>query len=184
LLVRVRPHSCRRIASVPGHFARKGQAKACKLARGLLAMRADFGAGSPRAWDAPAGDGCRARSALNGAAREAEASKMVKDGRTSHGATTVVEAGRKGGQRVKELYGAEFYAEIGRKGGRSIADERGPDYYAAIGKKGGQTVRQRHGSLFFSQIGKKGGEAVKSKHGPDYYSRIGKKGGEAPRRAR
>ena len=60
---------------------------------------------------------------------------MAKEVREGHGATTVVEAGRKGGQRVKELYGAKFYAEIGKKGGQAIADDRGSDYYAEIGKR-------------------------------------------------
>ncbi len=96
--------------------------------------------------------------------------------------TTVQEAGRKGGRRVKEKYGQAFYVDIGKKGGRVIAETRGPEYYAAIGKKGGETVRAKHGSEFFAQIGKKGGDEVKRRHGPDYYSQIGKKGGEAPRR--
>jgi general stress protein YciG len=65
--------------------------------------------------------------------------KAISDGQ---GATTVVEAGRKGGQRVKELYGPKFYAEIGKKGGKAIADDRGSDYYAAIGKKGGEAPRR------------------------------------------
>src|SRR5579859_1738741 len=128
-----------------------------ELAHGLLARGAGSKPGGWRAWDARAHDGCdKVRATWRGSVRH-----MSKDRRDSHGTTTVVEAGRKGGQRVKELYGPAFYATIGHKGGRSIADGRGSDYYAAIGKKGGQTVRQRHGSLFFSQIGKKGGEAVK-----------------------
>jgi len=103
-------------------------------------------------------------------------------GMTEKKPTTVQEAGRKGGRRVKEKYGQAFYVDIGKKGGRIIAETRGSDYYAQIGKKGGETVRQRHGSEFFAQIGKKGGDEVKRRHGPDYYSQIGKKGGEAPRR--
>lgn len=33
------------------------------------------------------------------------------------GKMTVEEAGRKGGETVKEKYGPEFYSEIGKKGG-------------------------------------------------------------------
>lgn len=35
----------------------------------------------------------------------------------SKGAMTVQEAGRKGGNTVKEKYGPEFYSKIGQKGG-------------------------------------------------------------------
>jgi general stress protein YciG len=58
---------------------------------------------------------------------------------------TVSEAGRKGGQTVRERYGLEFYEEIGRKGGRI----------------GGQVVKRRYGSEFYEEIGRKGGQAVK-----------------------
>ncbi len=34
------------------------------------------------------------------------------------GTMTVVEAGRRGGRKVREMYGREFYSEIGRKGGK------------------------------------------------------------------
>ena len=30
---------------------------------------------------------------------------------------TVVEAGKRGGNKTKQIHGSEFYAEIGRKGG-------------------------------------------------------------------
>lgn len=38
-------------------------------------------------------------------------------------AMTVQEAGRKGGQTVKEKYGPEFYSEIGQKGGQKVQAE-------------------------------------------------------------
>lgn len=38
-------------------------------------------------------------------------------------AMTVQEAGRKGGQTVKEKYGPEFYSEIGSKGGQKVQAE-------------------------------------------------------------
>lgn len=36
---------------------------------------------------------------------------------------TVQEAGRKGGETVKEKYGPEFYAQIGQKGGEKVQAE-------------------------------------------------------------
>ena len=40
----------------------------------------------------------------------------------SKGAMTVQEAGRKGGEAVREGRGHEFYEEIGRKGGRKVRE--------------------------------------------------------------
>ena len=48
------------------------------------------------------------------------------------------EAGRRGGEVVKERYGAEFYSEIGKRGGETVKQERGAEYYSAIGRKGGE----------------------------------------------
>lgn len=36
---------------------------------------------------------------------------------------TVQEAGRKGGQTVKDKYGPEFYSQIGQKGGSKVQAE-------------------------------------------------------------
>jgi uncharacterized protein len=36
------------------------------------------------------------------------------------GGMTVAEAGRKGGQKVRDERGHEFYEEIGRKGGQKV----------------------------------------------------------------
>ncbi len=47
------------------------------------------------------------------------------------------DAGRKGGQTVKEKYGEEFYREIGKRGGNTVKAERGSEFYAEIGRKGG-----------------------------------------------
>jgi general stress protein YciG len=71
------------------------------------------------------------------------------------------EAGRKGGQVVKERYGTEFYAEIGRKGGEVTKRKYGPEHYAEIGKRGGQTTSERHGRRFYEGIGKKGGTRLR-----------------------
>ncbi len=57
------------------------------------------------------------------------------------GSMSVSEAGRKGGQTVRDKYGHSFYEEIGRKGGETVKAERGRAFYEQIGKKGGHRVR-------------------------------------------
>src|SRR5207302_1105840 len=85
------------------------------------------------------------------------------------GGMTVSEAGRKGGERVRDERGVGFYQEIGRKGG-----ELG-------GRKGGEAVRDKYGPAFYEEIGKKGGESVRASRGPEFYSMIGHKGGQKVR---
>src|SRR5438094_939014 len=65
------------------------------------------------------------------------------------GGMTVSEAGRKGGERVRDERGVGFYQEIGRKGG-----ELG-------GRKGGEAVRDKYGPSLDGQIGHKGGQKVR-----------------------
>jgi len=100
----------------------------------------------------------------------------------SQGDMTVKEAGRMGGNAVKNKYGSDFFSEIGKKGGRTVSDERGAEFFSAIGRVGGKAVKERFGPDHYLEIGKKGGDAVKEKYGPDYYKEIGKKGGAARRR--
>lgn len=65
------------------------------------------------------------------------------------GEMTTREAGRLGGNKVKEERGVEFYSEIGHKGGQ------------IGGRKGGNTTKQKYGPQFYSEIGKKGGNKVR-----------------------
>jgi general stress protein YciG len=58
------------------------------------------------------------------------------------GGMTVREAGRKGGQKVRDQRGHSFYEEIGRKGGETVRDTRGHEFYEEIGHKGGQKVKE------------------------------------------
>ena len=58
------------------------------------------------------------------------------------GSMTVAEAGRKGGETVRNERGREFYETIGRKGGATVKAERGRSFYEEIGRKGGHKVRE------------------------------------------
>ena len=60
----------------------------------------------------------------------------------SKGQMSVAEAGRKGGEVVRNERGREFYETIGRKGGATVKAERGRAFYEEIGRKGGQKVKQ------------------------------------------
>lgn len=102
---------------------------------------------------------------------------------TSRSDLTVREAGRLGGNKVKEEYGPEFYSQIGTKGGEAVRDavesgELPQDFYSKIGQKGGNKVAEEYGPEFYSQIGKKGGNKVKQEYGAEFYSQIGHKGGQ------
>src|SRR5216683_3184966 len=77
------------------------------------------------------------------------------------GSMTVAEAGRKGGETVRNERGREFYETIGRKGGATVKAERGRAFYEEIGRKGGETVKAERGAKFYEEIGRKGGQKVK-----------------------
>jgi general stress protein YciG len=74
---------------------------------------------------------------------------------------SVREAGKKGGDTVRDRYGSQFYEEIGRKGGQATRERHGAEFYEAIGQKGGKVVKEKYGADFYEQIGHKGGQKVK-----------------------
>jgi len=78
----------------------------------------------------------------DGARRIAEAHKGSHDHDRNGGFASkpgsAQEAGKKGGETVKNLYGHSFYQAIGKKGGETVKRERGADFYAEIGRKGGE----------------------------------------------
>jgi hypothetical protein len=74
--------------------------------------------------------------------------------------------------------------EAGRRGGQTVKEERGREFFQQIGQKGGQATKQKYGPEFFSAIGRKGGEAVKKERGVEFYSSIGRKGGSTSRAGR
>ena len=77
------------------------------------------------------------------------------------GEMSVREAGKKGGDTVRDRYGSGFYEEIGRKGGQATRERHGAEFYEAIGQKGGRVVKEKYGADFYEQIGHKGGQKVK-----------------------
>jgi len=77
------------------------------------------------------------------------------------GEMSVREAGKKGGDTVRDRYGPGFYEEIGRKGGQATRERHGAGFYEAIGQKGGKVVKEKYGADFYEQIGHKGGQKVK-----------------------
>jgi hypothetical protein len=78
-----------------------------------------------------------------------------------NGEMSVREAGKKGGDTVRERYGSTFYEQIGRKGGQATRERHGTEFYELIGQKGGRTVKDRYGADFYEEIGHKGGQKVK-----------------------
>ncbi|HYE90186.1 MAG TPA: hypothetical protein VEA38_04155 [Terriglobales bacterium] len=91
---------------------------------------------------------------------------------------TVREAGRKGGETVRDRHPGH-HSRIGELGGRAVRAQYGDEHFAAISKKGGATTLAKRGPAFYSEIGRKGGAAVRDRYGEEHYSRIGKKGGAA-----
>jgi general stress protein YciG len=77
------------------------------------------------------------------------------------GEMSVREAGKKGGDTVRDRYGSGFYEEIGRKGGQATRERHGAEFYESIGQKGGKVVKEKYGPDFYEQIGHKGGQKVK-----------------------
>ena len=77
------------------------------------------------------------------------------------GEMSVREAGKKGGDTVRDRYGSGFYEKIGRKGGQVTRERHGAEFYETIGQKGGKVVKSKYGSDFYEEIGHKGGQKVK-----------------------
>lgn len=88
--------------------------------------------------------------------------KETKDAKAPGGEMSVREAGKKGGDTVRERYGSGFYETIGRKGGQATRERHGAQFYETIGQKGGRVVKDKYGSDFYEEIGHKGGQKVKA----------------------
>jgi uncharacterized protein len=132
-------------ADTPGH-ARRGLASANEETRQRVARKGGI-APHQRRGLAAATTETRMRVAKAGG----EARAQDREG--------LSQAGRRGGEVVKERYGSEFYREIGEKGGGAVKERYGTEFYSEIGKRGGETVKQERGAEYYSTIGRKGGEA-------------------------
>jgi general stress protein YciG len=88
----------------------------------------------------------------------------------------------KGPQKEKAAGGEMSVREAGKKGGDTVRERYGSGFYETIGRKGGQATRERHGAQFYETIGQKGGRVVKDKYGSDFYEEIGHKGGQKVKR--
>jgi uncharacterized protein len=87
--------------------------------------------------------------------------KELDDEKGAGGEMSVREAGKKGGDTVRNRYGSGFYEKIGRKGGQVTRERHGAEFYEAIGQKGGKVVKDKYGPDFYEEIGHKGGQKVK-----------------------
>lgn len=91
----------------------------------------------------------------------AKTKSAVESGSANGGEMSVREAGKKGGNTVRDRYGSGFYEEIGRKGGQVTRERHGAEFYETIGQKGGKVVKDKYGADFYEEIGHKGGQKVK-----------------------
>ncbi|HEX2014124.1 MAG TPA: hypothetical protein VLA68_02745 [Nitrososphaera sp.] len=132
-------------ASDAGH-ARRGLASASEETRQRVARKGGIAPHQKRGLAAASPD-TRSRVAKAGG----DARALDREG--------LSQAGRRGGEVVKERYGKEFYREIGEKGGGAVKERYGAEFYSEIGKRGGDTVKQERGAEYYSAIGRKGGEA-------------------------
>ena len=89
------------------------------------------------------------------------AQKAMVNDEGPNGEMSVREAGKKGGDAVRDRYGSGFYERIGRKGGQVTRERHGQGFYEAIGQKGGKVVKDKYGADFYEEIGHKGGQKVK-----------------------
>ena len=89
-----------------------------------------------------------------------ESLKVDQDGKG--GEMSVREAGKKGGDTVRNRYGSGFYEEIGRKGGQATRERHGAGFYESIGQKGGKVVKEKDVQPFGENpiCGQKGKEQV------------------------
>jgi uncharacterized protein len=89
------------------------------------------------------------------------ATKTATQDEGQSGDMSVREAGKKGGDAVRDRYGSGFYERIGRKGGQVTRERHGQGFYEAIGQKGGKVVKDKYCADFYEEIGHKGGQKVK-----------------------
>src|SRR5579875_75032 len=82
-----------------------------------------------------------------------EVTRMAKPGPAagSEGARKIAEAHRGSHEHDKEggfAANPDLAREAGRKGGETVKNRYGPTFYQSIGKKGGETVKRERGTEF------------------------------------
>ncbi len=70
-----------------------------------------------------------------------------------HQSPSVAEAGKRGGEAVREMYGEEFFREVGSRGGSATKEKYGSEFYRENGAKGAAKIREKYGPNYFSEIG-------------------------------
>ena len=78
-----------------------------------------------------------------------------------NGEMSVREAGKKGGNAVRERYGNGFYEQIGRKGGQVTRERHGQKLLRNDRPKRRSSRQGQVWSRFYEEIGHKGGQKVK-----------------------
>ena len=91
------------------------------------------------------------------------------------------EIASKGGQAAHEKgtaheFTSEEAREAGKKGGEKVKEERGEEFYQAIGREGGEARKEELGTEGYQEMGRKGGEAVSKNR--EHMSDIGREGGK------
>ena len=81
-----------------------------------------------------------------------------KTERPSKREMSVREAGKKGGDTVRDRYGSTFYEGHWPQGRHCDARSSRRRGYESIGQKGGKVVKEKYGSDFYEEIGHKGGQ--------------------------
>lgn len=71
-----------------------------------------------------------------------ESTEDTSERQGEEGGMSVREAGKKGGEVVKQKYGPSFYSEIGHMGGEARKEQLGSEGYEDLGHKGGQRVKE------------------------------------------
>lgn len=82
---------------------------------------------------------------------------------------TCSDAGRLGGQLIRDRYGPEHFRRIGALARRNVVDQR------QRARAGGATTKRRYGSDHYERIATLGGQATLARYGRDYFAELGRK---------
>ena len=86
------------------------------------------------------------------------------------GEMTCAQAGRLGGELIRERYGSSHFRRIGALARRDPAQQR------IRATAGGLTTRARHGDQHYERIATLGGQATLRRYGRDHYAAMARLG--------